>query len=135
VYFLLPLAKLLILTKEPKKKDDGWKDEGGCVFSSYFRLLLRLTDWAQLCIPTLQFCHGSPFLAASLSSMFSSGASPATKINTFSRIRYFKKGLCDKISGHISVELWAKSFVYIMTLLQWIVSLINLLIDADPQQC
>jgi hypothetical protein len=40
-YFLLPLAKLLPLTDRPKK-DEGWKDEGYYLFSSYFLLLLRL---------------------------------------------------------------------------------------------
>jgi hypothetical protein len=43
-YFLLPLAKLLPLTNGPKK-DEGWKDEGYYEFSSYFLLLLRLTDF------------------------------------------------------------------------------------------
>jgi hypothetical protein len=45
-YFLLPLAKLLPLTNGPKK----WvklKDKGYYLFSSYFLLLLWLTDWAQ----------------------------------------------------------------------------------------
>jgi hypothetical protein len=48
VYSLIPLAKLLPLTNGPKK-DLGWKDEGYYVFSSYFLLLLRLTDWALRC--------------------------------------------------------------------------------------
>jgi hypothetical protein len=33
-YFLLPWAKLLPLTNGPKKKDEGWKDEGYYTFSS-----------------------------------------------------------------------------------------------------
>jgi hypothetical protein len=44
VYFLLPWAKLLSLTNGPKK-DEGWKDDY-YVVSSYFLLLLQLTDWA-----------------------------------------------------------------------------------------
>jgi hypothetical protein len=39
-YFLLPLAKLLPLINGPPQKDEGWKDEGYYIFSSYFILLL-----------------------------------------------------------------------------------------------
>jgi hypothetical protein len=62
-YFLLPLAKLLPLTNEPKKRRRIVRTGGYYEFSSYFLLLLQLTDWAQY--PQLFFCSDT-FCAALL---------------------------------------------------------------------